>query len=83
MSFNAHKNLHKSFNVQDFLNDLDKETTDKRAPQKIPKIWGNQFMTKELSKQIMKRSKSKTCTSSGLLGKTSSPIKMKKTNETT
>ena len=39
-------------------------------------------MTKELSKQIMKRSKSKNlyCASRDLLGKTSWPIKMKKKN---
>ena len=38
-----------------------KETTDKHAPQKKRKIRGNQapFITKELRKQIMKRSKSK------------------------
>ena len=45
----------------DKLTKIFKETTDKYAPQKNRKIRGNQatFMTKELSKQIMKRSKSK------------------------
>ena len=39
-----------------------KKTTDKYAPQKKGKIRGNQpaVMVKEPSKQIMKRSKSKT-----------------------
>ena len=45
----------------DKLTKILKETTDKHAPQTKRKIRGNQvpFMTKELSKQIMKRSKSK------------------------
>ena len=45
----------------DELTKILKKNTDKHAPQKKGKIWGNQaaFMTKELSKQIMKRSKSK------------------------
>ena len=39
-----------------------KKTTDKYAPQKKGKIRGNQpaVMVKEPSKQVMKRSKSKT-----------------------
>ena len=65
----------------DKLTDIFKETTDKNARQKKRKIRGNQdpFMTKERSKQIMKRSKSKTA----YFKKTSWPIKMKKTNATT
>ena len=45
----------------DKLTKIFKETTNKHAPQKKWKIRGNQapFMIKELSKQIMKRSKSK------------------------
>ena len=45
----------------DKLTKIFKETTDKHAPQNKERIWDNQasFMTKELSKQIMKRSKSK------------------------
>ena len=45
----------------DKLTKIFKETTDKHVPQKKPKIRGNQapFLTKELSKQIMKRSKFK------------------------
>ena len=45
----------------DKLTEIFKETTDKQAPQKKRKIPGNQapFMTKELSTQIMGRSKSK------------------------
>ena len=62
-----------------------KKNTDKHAPQKKGKIRFNQaaFVTKELSKQIMKISKSKKLYLSDLLGKTSWPIKMKKTNPTT
>ena len=45
----------------DKLTKIFKGTTDKHAPQKKRKILGSQspFMTKELSEQIMKRSKSK------------------------
>ena len=45
----------------DKLTEIFKETTDKHTPQKKQKIRGNQapFMTKALSKQIMKKSKSK------------------------
>ena len=45
----------------DELTKIYKKTTDKHAPQKKGKIRDNQaaFMTTELSKQIMKRSKSK------------------------
>ena len=45
----------------DKLTKIFKETTDKHAPQKKHNVRGNQtpFMTRELSKQIMKRSKSK------------------------
>ena len=45
----------------DKLTKIFKETTDKHASQKNQKIRGNQapFMTKELCKQTMKRSKSK------------------------
>ena len=67
----------------DKLTKIFKETTDKHAPQKKQKISGNQapFMTKELSKQIMKRSKSKNLYFDRPY--TSWPIKMKKTNATT
>ena len=45
----------------DKLTKIFKETTDKHAPQNKERIGDSQasFMTKELSKQIMKRSKSK------------------------
>ena len=45
----------------DELTKIFKKTTGKHVPQKKGKIRDNQaaFMTKELSKQIMKRSKSK------------------------
>ena len=45
----------------DKLTKIFKETTDKHASQKKQKIRGNQapFMTKELCKQTMERSKSK------------------------
>ena len=45
----------------DKLTKIFKETTDKHAPQNKERIRDNQasFMTKELTKQIMKRSKSK------------------------
>ena len=45
----------------DKLTKIFKETTDKHAPQKKRKIRGNQgpFITKELSKQIIKISNSK------------------------
>ena len=50
-----------SCNSYDKLTKIFKETTNKQAPQKNRKIRGDQatFITKELTKQILKRSKSK------------------------
>ena len=57
-----------------------KETTDKNAPQKKRKIRGKQahLWQKNLVNKLWKDLSLKTYTSSGLLGKTSWPTKMKK-----
>ena len=74
-----------TFVSYDKLSKIFKETTDKHTPQKKQKIWGYQalFMKKELSKQIMKRSKSANLYFKWLFREHFLTYKNEKTNATT